>query len=70
MGVPFPAEHPNKAVAGQTAELQVTIKRVEEQSLPAVDEEFRLARVAIREVAEVVALRAEVRKSAGESSRM
>src|ERR1700744_5935049 len=28
--VAFAAEHPNKAVAGQTADLQVTIKRVEE----------------------------------------
>jgi trigger factor len=59
--VPFPAEHPNKAVAGQTAELQVTIKRVEEQSLPAVDEEF--GRAYGVEEGGVEALRAEVRKS-------
>jgi trigger factor len=57
----FPAEHPNKAVAGQTAELQVTIKRVEEQSLPAVDEEF--GRAYGVEEGGVEALRAEVRKS-------
>jgi trigger factor len=59
--VSFPAEHPNKAVAGQSAGLQVTIKRVEEQSLPAVDEEF--ARAYGVEEGGVEALRAEVRKS-------
>jgi trigger factor len=59
--VPFSAEHPNKAVAGQTAELQVTVKRVEEQSLPAVDEEF--GRAYGVEEGGVEALRAEVRKS-------
>ena len=59
--VPFAAEHPNKAVAGQTAELQVTIKRVEEQSLPAVDDEF--GRAYGVEEGGVEALRAEVRKS-------
>ena len=61
ISVPFPAEHPNKAVAGQAAELQVTIKRVEEQSLPAVDEEF--GRAYGVEEGGVEALRAEVRKS-------
>jgi trigger factor len=61
VSVPFPAEHPNKAVAGQTAELQVTVKRVEEQSLPAVDEEF--GRAYGVEEGGVEALRAEVRKS-------
>lgn len=61
INVSFPAEHPNKSVAGQTAELQVTIKRVEEQSLPAVDEEF--ARAYGVEHGGVEALRAEVRKS-------
>lgn len=59
--VPFSAEHPNKSVAGQAAELQVTIKRVEEQSLPAVDEEF--GRAYGVEEGGVEALRAEVRKS-------
>ena len=59
--VTFPAEHPNKAVAGQTAELQVTIKRVEEQSLPAVDDEF--GRAYGVEEGGVEALRTEVRKS-------
>ena len=59
--VAFPAEHPSKAVAGQTAELQVTIKKVEEQSLPAVDDEF--GRAYGVEEGGVEALRAEVRKS-------
>jgi trigger factor len=36
----FPANHPNKRLAGQSAELRLTIKAVEEQSLPAVDAEF------------------------------
>lgn len=36
----FPANHPNKNLAGRTAELHLTIKKVEEQSLPAVDEAF------------------------------
>jgi trigger factor len=59
--VTFGAEHPNKAIAGKTAQLQVTIKRVEEQSLPAVDEEF--GRAYGVEEGGVEALRAEVRKS-------
>jgi trigger factor len=61
INVSFAAEHPNKAVAGKTAELQVSIKKVEEQSLPAVDEEF--ARAYGVEEGGVDALRAEVRKS-------
>jgi trigger factor len=61
VNVSFSAEHPNKAVAGKTAELQVTIKRVEEQSLPAVDEEF--SRAYGVDTGGVDALRAEVRKS-------
>jgi trigger factor len=36
----FPVAHPNKVLAGRSAELHLSIKRVEEQSLPAVDEEF------------------------------
>jgi trigger factor len=59
--VAFAAEHPNKAIAGQAAELQVTIKRVEEQSLPAVDDEF--GRAYGVEEGGVEALRVEVRKS-------
>ena len=30
--LPFPAEHPNKNVAGKTAELKLTIKRVGEDT--------------------------------------
>jgi len=59
--VTFAAEHPNKTIAGKTAQLQVTIKRVEEQSLPTVDEEF--GRAYGVEEGGVDALRAEVRKS-------
>jgi trigger factor len=57
----FPAESPNKATAGKTAELQVTIKQVEQQSLPEVDEAF--CRAYGVEQGGVDALRAEVRKS-------
>jgi len=61
IAVTFAAEHPNKTIAGATAQLQVTIKRVEEQSLPVVDEEF--GRAYGVEEGGVEALRAEVRKS-------
>ncbi|HEY3784753.1 MAG TPA: trigger factor [Steroidobacteraceae bacterium] len=61
VALPFPAEHPNKAIAGRTAELQVTIKRVEEQSLSEVDEAF--CRAYGVEDGGVAALRVEVRKS-------
>ncbi|HEY1873874.1 MAG TPA: trigger factor [Steroidobacteraceae bacterium] len=40
LNVVFPSAHPNKKLAGQSAELHLSIKAVEEQSLPAVDEEF------------------------------
>lgn len=59
--VSFPAEHPNKALAGRGADLHITIKRVEEQSLPAVDEEF--GRAYGVEEGGIEALRIEVRKS-------
>ena len=61
VAVSFPEAHPNKAVAGKTAALQATIKKVEEHSLPAVDEEF--GRAYGVEEGGVEALRAEVRKS-------
>jgi trigger factor len=61
INVTFPAGHPNKAVAGQTAALEVTIKRVEEHSLPAVDEEF--VRAYGVDEGGLEALRVEVRKS-------
>ena len=57
----FPADSPNKSIAGKTAELQVTIKRVEQQTLPEVDEAF--CRAYGVEEGGVEALRVEVRKS-------
>lgn len=59
--VTFPAELSNKTLAGNTAELALTVKTVEEQSLPAIDEEF--CRGFGVEEGGVEALRAEVRKS-------
>ncbi|HWM65739.1 MAG TPA: trigger factor [Steroidobacteraceae bacterium] len=57
----FPAESPNKQIAGKTAQLEVTIKKVEQQSLPEVDEEF--CRAYGVEEGGIEALRTEVRKS-------
>lgn len=59
--VTFPADLANKTLAGQSAELSVSVKRVEEHSLPAVDEEFCKA-FGVEEGG-VDTLRAEVRKS-------
>src|SRR5262249_15408514 len=61
LSLSFPADSPNKAIAGKTAQLQATIKRVEQQSLPEVDEEFFRAYGV--EEGGIEALRAEVRKS-------
>jgi len=61
LNVVFPAAHPNKKLAGQSAELHLSIKAVEEQSLPAVDEEFFHAYGV--EQGGLVEMRAEVRKS-------
>jgi trigger factor len=57
----FPAESPNKQIAGKTAQLEVTVKRVEQQSLPEVDEEF--CRAYGVEEGGIDGLRDEVRKS-------
>lgn len=57
----FPADGPNKSIAGKSAVLQVTIKRVEQQTLPEVDEEF--CRAYGVEEGGIEALRIEVRKS-------
>ncbi len=57
----FPADSPNKGIAGKTAQLEVTIKQVEQQSLPEVDEEF--CRAYGVEEGGIDALRLEVRKS-------
>ena len=61
MKVDFPADYGSPDVAGKTAEFAVTVKKVEEQSLPALDDEFCRA----FGVAEggIDALRVEVRKS-------
>jgi len=57
----FPADSPNKQIAGKTGELEVTVKQVEQHSLPEVDEEF--CRAYGVEEGGIEALRAEVRKS-------
>jgi trigger factor len=57
----FPANHPNKRLAGQSADLHLSIKAVEEQSLPAVDAEF-FRSYGIEEGG-IEEMRAEVRKS-------
>lgn len=61
VAVTFPDELSNKTLAGKKAELALTVKSVEEQSLPAIDEEF--CRGFGVEEGGVDALRAEVRKS-------
>jgi trigger factor len=38
--VRFPDDYHNKALAGKTASFDVTVKKVEEQELPEIDEEF------------------------------
>jgi trigger factor len=57
----FPANHPNKILAGRSAQLHLSIKRVEEQSLPAIDEAF--FREYGVEQGGLAEMRAEVRKS-------
>ena len=57
----YPESHPNKALAGHKATFTIQVKKVEEQSLPEVDEAF--CRAFGIESGEVAALRAEVRKS-------
>jgi len=57
----FPANHPNKTLAGRTAQLHLSIKRVEEQSLPPVDEAF--FREYGVEQGGLAEMRVEVRKS-------
>jgi len=61
LDVVFPAAHPNRTLAGQQAQLHLSIKAVEEQSLPAVDEEFLRAYGV--EHGGLPEMRAEVRKS-------
>src|SRR5262249_60983079 len=57
----LPPTHPNKNRAGQSAELHLSIKAVEQQSLPEVDQEFFRAYGV--EEGGLAEMRAEVRKS-------
>jgi len=57
----FPAAHRNKKLAGQSAELHLSIKAVEQHSLPAVDDEFFRAYGV--EQGGLAEMRAEVRRS-------
>jgi len=59
--VDFPAEHPNKELAGKQAVFDLTVKQVEEQKLPEVNDEF-VAAFGVKEGG-VEALRTEVRQS-------
>src|SRR3569833_2893216 len=59
--VDFPAEHPNKELAGKQAVFDLTLKTVEEQKLPEVNDEF-VAAYGVKEGG-VEALRTEVRQS-------
>jgi trigger factor len=61
ISVVFPAAHPNRKLAGQSAELHLSIKAVEEQSLPQVDQEFFRAYGV--EEGGLAEMRAEVRRS-------
>ncbi|MEJ0038964.1 MAG: trigger factor [Gammaproteobacteria bacterium] len=59
--VDFPAEHPNKELAGKQAIFELSVKQVEEQVLPEVNDEF-IAAFGVKEGG-VEALRSEVRQS-------
>jgi trigger factor len=59
--VDFPAEYPNKDLAGKQAAFELTVKQVEEQVLPEVNDEF-MAAYGVKEGG-VDALRTEVRQS-------
>ena len=59
--VDFPAEYPNKELAGKQAVFELTVKKVEEQVLPEVNDEF-IAAYGVKEGG-VEALRTEVRAS-------
>jgi trigger factor len=61
INVVFPKSHANRKLAGQSAELHLSIKAVEERSLPPVDEEFFRAYGV--EEGGLTEMRAEVRKS-------
>jgi trigger factor len=59
--VDFPAEHPNKELAGKQAVFDLQVKQVEEQVLPEVNDEF-VAAYGVKEGG-IEALRTEVRQS-------
>jgi len=59
--VHFPPEHPDKQLSGQAVEVRLSIKKIEEMSLPAVDEEF-MTYFGVTEGG-IDGLRAEVRAS-------
>ncbi|MGH8260185.1 MAG: trigger factor [Steroidobacteraceae bacterium] len=59
--VTYPESHANKTLAGKTAAFTVTVKQVEEQTLPEIDAEF--CRAFGVEEGGTEALRAEVRRS-------
>jgi trigger factor len=61
VSISFPAEHANAQLAGKTAQFALTVKKVESQTLPEVDEEF-CRQFAVQEGG-VEALRTEVRSS-------
>lgn len=59
--VVFPAEHPNKQLAGKTAEFRLDVKKIEEQKLPEVNDEF-CKEFGVKEGG-IEGLRTEVRQS-------
>lgn len=59
--VQYPAEHPTPSLAGKRVQFNLTVKKVEEQRLPEVNEEF--CRAFGVESGSVEELRAEVRQS-------
>jgi len=59
--VHFPAEHPDKQLAGKSVDFVLTVKKVEEPSLPVVDAEFMSA-FGVNE-GDIGVLRTEVRNS-------
>ncbi|HEY1900588.1 MAG TPA: trigger factor [Steroidobacteraceae bacterium] len=61
VAIHYPESHGSKALAGKTAQFTLTVKKVEEQTLPPVDEAF--CRAYGVEEGDIATLRAEVRAS-------
>ena len=59
--VVFPAEHPNKELAGKTAQFRLDVKKIEAQTLPEVDQAFCML-FGVKEGG-LEGLRSEVRQS-------